>query len=204
LEEPKTVADATKQYREEMDTLAAFFEDRCVIREGLLTPASRLYKQYQMWCDDAGENAETQKMFGMRLSERGFVSEKIKRGQHKDRKGWRGIGLRADDPGPEDPDDSGIIPPDSAPGTDDGPLGGFSADDRPPARTAGFAGNSTSAGGRADDSGPKNQNLPHEPPRVGVDAEKRSASSAPSAGTNWPADPMRSYRMGRNEPEASE
>src|SRR5215210_1042393 len=116
LEEPKTVADATKQYREEMDTLAAFFEDRCVIREGLLTPASRLYKQYQMWCDDAGENAETQKMFGMRLSERGFVSEKIKRGQHKDRKGWRGIGLRADDPEPEDPDDSANIPPDAAPG----------------------------------------------------------------------------------------
>src|SRR5919112_2145399 len=104
LEEPKTVGDATKQYREEMDTLASFFEDRCVIRGGLLTPASRLYKQYQMWCDDAGENAETQKMFGMRLRERGFVSDKIKRGRHKDRKGWFGIGLRADHQDPEGPE----------------------------------------------------------------------------------------------------
>jgi putative DNA primase/helicase len=181
LEEPKTVADATNQYREEMDTLAAFFEDRCVIREGLLTPASRLYKQYQMWCDDAGENGETQKMFGMRLSERGFVSEKIKRGQHKDRKGWRGIGLRADDPGPEDPDDGGIIPPDSAPGTTDGPPSGSSADDHPHVQGSGFAGNSTNAGGRADYSGPKNHNLPCAAPRVEKDAEKRSASSASSA-----------------------
>jgi len=75
-----------------MDTLTAFFEDRCVISERLVTPASRVYKQYQMWCDNVEEDAETQKLFGMRLSERGFVSEKIKRGQHKDRKGWRGIG----------------------------------------------------------------------------------------------------------------
>jgi putative DNA primase/helicase len=182
LEEPKTVADATKQYREEMDTLAAFFEDRCVIREGLLTPASRLYKQYQMWCDDAGENAETQKMFGMRLSERGFVSEKIKRGQHKDRKGWRGIGLRADDPGPEDSDDGDDIPPDGAPGAVDGPLVQPSADDRPPDQGAGFAGNSPSADDRADHSGPKNPNLPYTPPRVEKDSETRSASSASSAG----------------------
>ncbi len=114
LEEPTTVTDATQHYREEMDTLAAFFEDRCVIREGVMTPASLLYKQYQMWCDDAGENAETQKMFGMRLSERGFVSEKIKHGEHKDRKGWFGIGLRAGHPDPEDPDSDDDEPPEGA------------------------------------------------------------------------------------------
>jgi putative DNA primase/helicase len=181
LEEPKTVADATKQYREEMDTLAAFFEDRCVIREGLLAPASCLYKQYQIWCDDAGEHAETQKMFGMRLSERGFVSEKIKRGQHKDRKGWRGIGLRADDPEPEDPDDSDNIPADDAPGTGDRPPGSSSAEDRPQGQVARFAGNSSGARAAADHSGPKNQNPSYAPPRVEKDVEKRSASSASSA-----------------------
>jgi len=181
LEEPKTVTDATNQYREEMDTLAAFFEDRCVIREGLMTPASRLYKQYQMWCDGAGENTETQKMFGMRLSERGFVSEKIKRGQHKDRKGWRSIGLRADDPGPEDPDGGDNIPPGSVPGAADGPREDPTADDRPTAPPSGFAGNSSSVSGSADHSGPKTQNLPYVPPRVEEDSEKRSASSASSA-----------------------
>ncbi len=184
LEEPRTVAEATRRYREEMDTLAAFFEDRCVIREGVLTPASRLYKQYQMWCDDAGEHAETQKMFGMRLSERGFVSEKIKRGQHKDRKGWLGIGLRADDPEPEEPDDGDNTSPNNAPSIGDGPPGGGRADDPPPREKRGFAGESLDKSPVADDSGPKNQQVPHETPRVREVVEKRSASSASSASTS--------------------
>src|SRR5215207_2201851 len=101
LGQPDRVREATDQYRAEMDTLAAFIEDRCVVREGIVAPATPLYKQYQMWCDDAGEKPETQKVFGMRLRERGFTSDKIKRGPHKDRKGWFGIGLRADRPDPE-------------------------------------------------------------------------------------------------------
>jgi putative DNA primase/helicase len=105
LGEPESVREATDQYRAEMDTLAAFIEDRCVVHEDAVAPATPLYKQYQMWCDDAGERPETQKMFGMRLRERGFSSDKIKRGPHKDRKGWFGIGLRADLPDPEDPED---------------------------------------------------------------------------------------------------
>jgi phage/plasmid-associated DNA primase len=181
LEEPKTVTEATMRYREEMDTLAAFFEERCVIRKGVMTPASRLYKQYQMWCDDAGENAETQKMFGMRLSERGFVSEKIKRGQHKDRKGWLGIGLRADDPEPEDPDHEGNTPPDNTPDVGDGPLGGERADDHPPREMRPFAGKLPRDTPAADDSGPKNKNPSYTPPRVEENTEKRSASSASSA-----------------------
>ncbi len=178
LEEPKTVAEATRRYREEMDTLAAFFEDRCVIREGLMTPASRLYKAYQMWCDDAGEHAETQKMFGMRLSERGFVSEKIKRGQHKDRKGWLGIGLRADDPEPEDPDDGGNGRPRGAHSGGDGPLGGGSAVDGPLGEKGIFTGKTSGRTPGADDSGPKNKNLPYGIPRVEEVSETRSASSA--------------------------
>src|SRR5918993_3682790 len=104
LGEPEGVRAATDQYRAEMDTLAAFLDEECVVREGMVAPATPLYKQYQMWCDDAGEKPETQKLFGMRLRERGFTSDKIKRGPHKDRKGWFGIGLRADHPDPDDGD----------------------------------------------------------------------------------------------------
>jgi len=104
LGQPDSVREATDQYRAEMDTLAAFIEDRCVVREGIVAPATPLYKQFQMWCDDAGEKPETQKVFGMRLRERGFTSDKIKRGPHKDRKGWFGIGLRADHQDPEGPE----------------------------------------------------------------------------------------------------
>jgi P4 family phage/plasmid primase-like protien len=103
LGEPDEVRRATVAYRNEMDVLAAFIEDRCVVGEGLSAPATPLYKQYQMWCDDAGEERVSQTRFGMRLKERGFENKKITRGPHKDRMGWFGIGLKTDHPDPEDP-----------------------------------------------------------------------------------------------------
>jgi putative DNA primase/helicase len=184
LGEPESVTEATKQYREDMDTLAAFFEDRCVIGERLMTPASRLYKTYQLWCDEAGEHAETQKMFGMRLSERGFVSEKFTRGPHKDRKGWLGIGLRADDPEPEDPDDGDNTELFEASGAGDGPLSAHTADDHPLGKKDVFAGKPPDRIPTADGRGPLNQQLSYDTPRVRKGSGKRSASSASSAGVS--------------------
>jgi len=189
LREPKPVTDATKQYREDMDTLAGFFEDRCVIDARLMTPASRLYKAYQIWCDGAGEHTETQKMFGTRLSERGFASEKIKRGQHKDRKGWLGIGLRADDPEPEDPDDGGNTKLYGASGAGDGPLAPNTADDRPLGENAGFAGETPGSAPTADDSGPLNQVSPLKPPREGVIRKQGPHRPLSSAGESRHRDP---------------
>src|SRR5215204_3503495 len=204
LGEPETVREATDQYRAEMDTLAAFIEDRCVVREGIVAPATPLYKQYQMWCDDAGEKPETQKMFGMRLRERGFTSDKIKRGPHKDRKGWFGIGLRADHPDPEDPEDSSDEPSGSSGAGDEGPQRGRSAEDGPLGESRSSKPNSSGGGAPSGQSGPKLRNPPYQSPRVGGDSEKRSASSASSAHTDWPADPMRFYGRGDTGPEVSE
>jgi len=203
LGEPETVRAATDQYRAEMDTLAAFIEDRCVVRPGAVAPATPLYKQYQMWCDDAGEKPETQKMFGMRLRERGFVSDKIKRGPHKDRKGWFGIGLRADHPDLEDPEDGDDGPTDGLGAGGNRPRSGRSADDGPLGESRASRPNSSDAAPRRGQSGPKNQNPPYHPPRVEQDSERRSASSASSATGGWEADPMRTYRRGRDESEAS-
>lgn len=204
LGEPETVRAATDQYRAEMDTLAAFIEDRCVVRADAVAPATPLYKQYQMWCDDAGEKPETQKMFGMRLRERGFVNDKIKRGPHKDRKGWFGIGLRADHPGPEDPQDDDDGPPGGLGAGDKGPLRGPSADDGPLGESRISKPNSSGEEGRSGQSGPKNQNPSKQNPRVEKVLEKRSASSASSARGDWPGDPTRFYRKDRGESEASE
>ena len=101
LQAPDEVRKATSEYRTEMDTLAAFIEDRCVISESVWVAATPLYKEYQDWCEESGENAETQRKFGTRLSERAYESFTIPSGPHKARKGWRGIGLRVDDPDPE-------------------------------------------------------------------------------------------------------
>jgi putative DNA primase/helicase len=181
LEEPDTVRDATKQYREEMDTLAAFIEERCVLGEGLVAPATPLYKQYQMWCDDAGEKPETQKMFGMRLRDRGFENGKIKRGAHKDLKGWFGIGIRADHPDPDEPPNGTHAAGRTSVRGGDGPPSAPPADDRPRPVIRGFTGETSGGSPLADHSGPKNQNLPTDPPREGQVLEKRSASSASSA-----------------------
>jgi putative DNA primase/helicase len=181
LGEPESVASATKQYREEMDTLAAFLEDRCVVGEGFVAPATPLYKEYRFWCDDSGERRETQKMFGMRLRERGFANAKITGGPYKDRKGWFGIGLRADHWEPEDPEGPYNNGPDVPSAGDNGPLGGLTADDGPLDETGGFAGKRHDVDPEADHSGPKNQNLQAENTREAKDVEKRSASSAPSA-----------------------
>jgi putative DNA primase/helicase len=181
LEEPDEVREATKQYREEMDTLAAFIEDRCVLGEGLVAPATPLYKQYQLWCDDAGEKPDTQKMFGMRLRDRGFVNGKIKRGPHKDLKGWFGIGIRADHPGPEVPPDGGRGAGRASSKSGDGPPTVSPSDDHPHSQTTGFAGVTSGDFRRADHSGPKNQNLGHDEAREEKGLEKRSASSASSA-----------------------
>jgi putative DNA primase/helicase len=187
LEEPDTVRDATKQYREEMDTLAAFIEERCVLGERLVAPATPLYKQYQLWCDDAGEKPETQKMFGMRLRDRGFENGKITRGPHKDLKGWFGIGIRADHPGPEEPPNGGRGASRASAQAEDGPPNAVAADDRPPSETPDFAGETSGSARRADHSGPKNQNLTHHQPRVEQVSEKRSASSASSANETAPS-----------------
>lgn len=181
LGEPESIVSATKQYREEMDTLAAFLEDRCIIREDLVVPATPLHKEYLQWCDDTGEKRETQKLFGMRLSERGFVSVKLTSGPYKDRKGWQGIGLRADDPGPKDPDDGRDPPPGPPVYGGDGPLSGPRADDGPPSPSRGFAGKTDHTPAIADDRGPSNQKLSVQKPRVDKVLEKRSASSASSA-----------------------
>jgi phage/plasmid-associated DNA primase len=173
------------------------------VREGLVAPATPLYKQYQMWCDDAGEKPETQKMFGMRLRERGFVSDKIKRGPHKDRKGWLGIGLRADHPDPEDPE-GGNDEPSVGPETgDDGPRGGRSEEDGQVGESRSSKPNSSGGGAQSGQSGPKSQNPPYQSARVEKDSEKRSALSAPSAHTDWSADPMRFYGSGDAGAEVS-
>jgi putative DNA primase/helicase len=166
LQEPEEVTDATRQYREEMDTLAAFIEERCIVHEDASAPATPLYKQYRMWCEDAGERPETQKMFGMRLRERGFAHERISGGEHKGRKGWFGIGIRVNHGGP-DPDEERSSPaPNSAESETEGSLGEPREHHGSPHENEGFAGNSSGAEEAVNHSEPLNCKVPKQNPRV--------------------------------------
>jgi P4 family phage/plasmid primase-like protien len=80
---------ATAEYRTEMDTLAAFLGDQCVIGPELSVPAADLYKAYETWSEEGGEKPTTQKWFGLRLGERGFTRRRFGKERH-----WTWIGLR--------------------------------------------------------------------------------------------------------------
>jgi putative DNA primase/helicase len=88
LKPPAEVAHATEAYRTEMDVLAAFLADCCVVHRNARVKASELYHIYTQWCEDNGEHVENQRSFGMRLSERGFERCKV-----KGLGWWRGIGI---------------------------------------------------------------------------------------------------------------
>jgi putative DNA primase/helicase len=97
LPEPDEVRGATASYRSDMDVLAAFIEDRCVVAENAHAAATPIYHAFKEWCVAKGEgDGGSQRRFGARLKERGFESFTYTAGPHRDRKGWRGIGLRDD------------------------------------------------------------------------------------------------------------
>ncbi len=93
LNAPEAVREATRAYRAEMDTLAAFMADCCERGDDKDAFASELWKAWQRWCEETGEKPETQKRFGQRLAERGFLNH---RDSKTGRKKWFGLHLRSD------------------------------------------------------------------------------------------------------------
>jgi putative DNA primase/helicase len=90
---PAEVIEATDEYRSEMDVLADFLKDKCLVAPGILASSSDLYAAYKEWADDQGltdKERLKQRSFGMCLAERGFRKDKGTAG----RRLWRGVGLR--------------------------------------------------------------------------------------------------------------
>lgn len=93
LNPPDAVKAATESYRAEMDVTAAFIDECCIIKDFAKTAAGDLYKAYTEWCNENGERSESQKAFGMRLTERGFTRMRGTGGRYF----WEGIGLVNDE-----------------------------------------------------------------------------------------------------------
>ena len=95
LSPPQKVIRATSAYRAEMDWLAGFIDDECVLGMHMEAQASNLYEAFNIWSVVHGGAIMSQKEFGRRLRERGF--------ERKKRSGviwWKGLRLRkTDDPG---------------------------------------------------------------------------------------------------------
>ena len=89
LTAPEAVRMAVAGYREEMDALAAFLNDRCVIDRSAMVKSSLLYADYSEWAEGAGERKQSNKKLSTALQERGFDSLRKTDGIY-----WLGIGLR--------------------------------------------------------------------------------------------------------------
>jgi putative DNA primase/helicase len=89
LGEPEAVSIATADYRREMDVMADFIEEQCVLGERETADAGMLYGKFHDWAKNNGEEELTQKKFGTQLRERGFEAAK-KRGHRC----WVGLRLR--------------------------------------------------------------------------------------------------------------
>lgn len=92
LEEPDAVKAATQSYRDEMDELGAFLEERVAIEETLdaarvSVRAAVLFTAYEYWCKDGGISPMSMTAFGRQLGERGLHREKR-------RDGWHYVGVR--------------------------------------------------------------------------------------------------------------
>lgn len=91
LNPPKPVKNATDEYRSSSDWFGLWLEDRCVVRDGEITPAADLHRAYNIWAKDIDERLLSIVSLGRILRERGFTATRDSRG----RRAWSGIGLQA-------------------------------------------------------------------------------------------------------------
>jgi len=78
---------ATREYRAEMDTLAAFFSDRCELGAELMVSSADLYGAFEEWSKKSGEFTWSKRFLGTRLRDRADISLGTD-------KCWHGVGLR--------------------------------------------------------------------------------------------------------------
>ena len=90
LRPPATVLAAIADYRKDMDLLAEFISERCVLGADERVGNTDIYKAFAAWQKDVGENPRSQKWLTRALLDRSYRREGRKDlGQR-----WEGIGLR--------------------------------------------------------------------------------------------------------------
>lgn len=94
LRPPEKVVAATGQYREEMDILRDFFEERLIISDELRTPDSRLYDEYKRYVLDHQEKILSLKEIRALVKSKGFTSKKTSSPGYSGVYHWFGIGLK--------------------------------------------------------------------------------------------------------------
>ena len=97
LKPPEKVTLATEEYREEMDVLADYMEERCLVGKGQRVIKKQLYLDYVEWCEDMKQRPQNYSLFNRQLSERDFrtkITSTTVGGQKRSIRVWDGIGLK--------------------------------------------------------------------------------------------------------------
>ena len=93
LEPPAAVKRATGDYRAEMDVIAAFVQDCCVLGDHHQVSTSELYAEYSGWCEQIGRVSSYPEGVGHSTYKRGGVL----RGATSRGRLWSGIALKEDE-----------------------------------------------------------------------------------------------------------
>lgn len=90
LNPPDDVRAATDEYRREMDALGQFLDDCCEIDDRAIVTAKSLFERWKAWQIEMGEKEMSQKRLGMKLAERGFISDRSDKTRI-----WQGLDLKS-------------------------------------------------------------------------------------------------------------
>lgn len=77
LEEPESIKEATKQYRESQDKVQQFLDEQTILDPCAKTSGSRIFARYLEWLTAQNENFKpTSTAFGRKLAQHGFTKTK--------------------------------------------------------------------------------------------------------------------------------
>jgi putative DNA primase/helicase len=80
---------ATEEYRSEMDVLAGFLEDCCIVDKTKQTSVAQFFNAYLQWCEKNGEKPESKRAIYNRMTEKGFDQYRSTDGKRI----WIGVGI---------------------------------------------------------------------------------------------------------------
>jgi len=89
LEPPASVQREVNAYREELDPLAGFIRDKCLVHDEAIIPSTELYEAYTGWCQEARERPMGKHLFGQSLKLRPGIEQERTNTQRF----WTGICL---------------------------------------------------------------------------------------------------------------
>lgn len=69
---PERVQKATDEYRSDMDIMADFIRQECVVEAGARVGSGDLFRAYKGWAEENGEHSISQRTLAFRLQDRGF------------------------------------------------------------------------------------------------------------------------------------